>query len=173
MGAANFWCRDFRKENFMSWLRNWSCLITSSSSCTLLLYILIFRSDVSQCLFCFLIGYIQQCHWLIGFSALELNFFELQNGKKTSSTTKWNCCVLSRCAWTKLKIFVSLEKFQDWTPALREPLPYKTQSSLFVHIWILFQGNYNYLAKGKGNKPSLLHDITSSPQKHSDIYCQS
>ena len=49
----------------MFWLRNYSYLITSSSSSTLLLDILIFHSDVSQSLFCLILCCIQQFHWLI------------------------------------------------------------------------------------------------------------
>ena len=49
----------------MFWLRNYSYLITSSSSSTLLLDILIFHSDVSQSLFCLIICCIQQFHWLL------------------------------------------------------------------------------------------------------------
>ena len=48
----------------MFWLRNYSYLITSSSSSTLLLDILIFHSDVSQS-FCLIICCIQQFHWLL------------------------------------------------------------------------------------------------------------
>ena len=49
--------------------------------------------------------------YTITFFVMELNFFELQNGKKIFSTTKINNCVLGRCVCPKLKIFLSAEKF--------------------------------------------------------------
>ena len=101
----------------MFWLRNYSYLITSSSSSTLLLDILIFHSDVSQSLFCLIICCIQQFHWLLN-NSLHFGvdfFFQLQNGKK-SSTRKRNS-VFSRSAGAKLKIFLSAKKILKWTPA--------------------------------------------------------
>ena len=50
---------------------------------------------------------------------MELNFFQLQNRDKISSTWKRNFSVLSRCACANLKIFLSAEKFLKWTPALK------------------------------------------------------
>ena len=55
-----FLWRDTRKESFMFWLRNWSYLMTSSPSSTLLLEILIFHGDISQSLLCLIICWIQQ-----------------------------------------------------------------------------------------------------------------
>ena len=109
--------RDTRRESFMFWLRNWSYLMASSSSSTLLLEILIFQGDVSQSLFCLIICWIQQFHWLITLSNNLLHFgvpiffnFSLKR-KKISSTRKKNYCVVSRGVWAKLKIFLSMEKF--------------------------------------------------------------
>ena len=48
-----------------------------------------------------------------------LNFLQHQNGKKVSSTRKRNYCAFSRCAFAKLKIFHSAEKFLKWTPPLK------------------------------------------------------
>ena len=48
-----------------------------------------------------------------------LNFFLHQNAKKVSSTRKRNYCAFSRCAFAKLKIFHSAEKFLKWTPPLK------------------------------------------------------
>ena len=53
---GKFLWKDTQKESFLFWLRNWRYLITSSSSSALLLDILIFHIDVSQCLSRFLIG---------------------------------------------------------------------------------------------------------------------
>ena len=64
----------------------------------LLLCILIFQSDFQQYLVCF------------------LNFFQHQNGKKVSSTRKRNYCDFSKCAFAKLKISHSAEKFLKRTP---------------------------------------------------------
>ena len=116
-GFDKFLWRDTRKESFMFWLRNWSYLMTGSSSSTLLLEILIFHGDISQSLFCLIICWIQQFHWLITLSNNLLHFgvpiffnFSLKR-KKISSTRKKNYCVFSRCVWAKLKIFLSMEKF--------------------------------------------------------------
>ena len=49
--CGKFLWRDTRKEIFIFWLSNWSYLIMSSSSSTLLLDILIFHCDVWQSLF--------------------------------------------------------------------------------------------------------------------------
>ena len=46
-GQGKFLWKKIRKESFMFWLRNWSYLIMSSSSSTLLLDILIFHSQTS------------------------------------------------------------------------------------------------------------------------------
>ena len=83
LGCSKFLWKDIRKESSMFCLRNWSYLITSSSLSTLLLDILIFHSDVCQCLFCFLIGCIQQLHWLI---ILSNNIFRF--GVELFSTPK-------------------------------------------------------------------------------------
>ena len=78
-GCGKFLWKDTRKESFMFWLRNWSYLITSSSSTTLLLDILIFHSDVSQSLFCLIICCIQQFHCLMmlsnNFVCFKVDFF--------------------------------------------------------------------------------------------------
>ena len=91
----------------------------------LLLCILIFQSDCQQYLLCFLIASIWLFHSLadntkeFSFSTMELNFFQLLNGEKISSTWKRNYCVLSRCACAKLKIFLSAEIFLNWTVSLK------------------------------------------------------
>ena len=81
-GCGKFLWKDTRKESSMFWLRNWSYLITSSSSTTLLLDILIFHSYAWQCLFCFLIGCIHKLHWLIilwnNFFSFRVEFFSTQ-----------------------------------------------------------------------------------------------
>ena len=68
----------------MFWLRRWSYLILSSSS-TLLLNFLIF-SQWCLTMFCFLIGCIQQFHWLIivsnNFFRFEVEFFSTPKKKK-------------------------------------------------------------------------------------------
>ena len=46
---------------------------------------------------------------------MKLNSFQLQNGKKASSTRKINYCAFSRCTCAKLKIFLSAEKFLKWS----------------------------------------------------------
>ena len=115
---------DTRKESFMFRLRNWSYLITSSSSGTLLLDILIFHSDVSQSLFCFKICCIQHAfsnfagwwYYRIIYSTLALNFFQLQNGKKIPLQGK-EIIVFSRCACAKSNLSLSAEKFPKWTLA--------------------------------------------------------
>ena len=53
-------------------------------------------------------------------SALELNIFQLQNGKKVFCPRKRNYCVLSKCACAKLKIFLSEEKFLKWSLAFKK-----------------------------------------------------
>ena len=64
------------------------------------------HNDVRQCLF-FLIGFIQQLHWLIIvlniFFRFEVEFFSTPKKKKQSSTTKKSYRVLSRCACAKLR----------------------------------------------------------------------
>ena len=94
-----------------------------------------FTAKFDSICFCFLIGCIQQFHWLIilsnNFFTLELNFFQLQNGKKISSTRKINYSILSRCACAKLKIFLSAEKLLKWIPAFRLLF-------LVTYVWIVF-----------------------------------
>ena len=64
------------------------------------------HNDVRQCLF-FLIGFIQQLHWLIIvlniFFRFEVEFFSTPKKKKQSSTTKKSYRVISRCACAKLR----------------------------------------------------------------------
>ena len=64
-------------------------------------------SDVWQCLFCFLIGCIQQFYWLTivlnNFFRFEVELFSTPKKKKKSSTRKRNYCVLSGCACAKLR----------------------------------------------------------------------
>ena len=65
------------------------------------------HSDVWQCLFCFLIGCIQQFYWLTivlnNFFRFEVELFSTPKKKKKSSTRKRNYCVLSGCACAKLR----------------------------------------------------------------------
>ena len=65
------------------------------------------HSDVWQCLFFFLIGCIQQLHWLIIvlniFFRFDVEFFSTTKKKKRSSTRKTNYHILSRCACAKLR----------------------------------------------------------------------
>ena len=118
--CGKFLWKDTRKESFMFWLRNGNYLITSSSSSTLLLDILIFRSDASQSLFCLIISCcIQQFHWLIILSNNLFHFrviiFATPKRKKKFSTRKRN--VFSRSVCAKLKMLLSAEKFLKWIPA--------------------------------------------------------
>ena len=123
-----FWVRQVAMKRHLRWefhvlIKEVKLFNTSSSSSTLLIDILIFHSDVSQCLFCSLIGSIWQFQWPIilsnNFFRFRVKFFQSQNGKINSSTRKTNYCVLSRCACAKLKIFLSAKKFLKLTPAFR------------------------------------------------------
>ena len=84
-------------------------------------------------LFCFSIGCIQLFHWLKNnqfFPAFELNFSELQSGNiKISCTMKRSYFVFNRCAWPKLKTFMSVENV--WS-GLR-PLEKSSRSGKYVH----------------------------------------
>ena len=112
----------------------------------MLIDILIFH-DVSQCLFCSLIGSIWQFQWPIilsnNFFRFRVKFFQSQNGKKNSSTRKINYCVLSRCACAKLKIFLSAEKFLKLTPAFRlrnfkkSAVKHSTERHILLNVVIL------------------------------------
>ena len=124
--GKNYRCDKFlwkgtQKDSFMFWLRNWSYLIRSSSSSTLLHNILIFHSDASQSLFCLIICYIQQFHWRMILSnnsfRFGVDFFSTPKRKKESITRKRNYCVFSTFACTKLDIFLSTKKFLKWTLA--------------------------------------------------------
>ena len=71
----------------------------------------------------FFIGCIEQFHSLVDnakniFSHHGIGFFS-KNGNIVSSTRKRNYCVLSMCAFAKLKIVLSAEKFLKWTPPLK------------------------------------------------------
>ena len=107
-------------------LLTWLCVISTSIGINfsslnadsvnwLLLDILIFHSDVWQCLFSFLIACIKQFHWLIipsnNYSILSWIFFQPQYWKIISSTRKRKHCVLSRCACVKLKISCQRKNF--------------------------------------------------------------
>ena len=95
----------------MFWLRDWSYMIASSSSSTLLLDILNLHSGVLQSFFCLIICCIQQFYWLIILSnnlfhiGVEF-FFNSKTDKKISSTRKRNHCVFSRFACGNLKMFL-------------------------------------------------------------------
>ena len=81
--CGKFLWRDTRKEIFIFWLSNWSYLIMSSSSSTLLLDILIFTAMFHSLCFCIIIYCIQEFYGLI---MLSNNLFHL--GVEFFSTLK-------------------------------------------------------------------------------------
>ena len=115
--CGKFLWKDTRKESFMFWLRNGNYLITSSSSSTLLLDILIFHSDASQSLFCLIICYIQQFHWLMILSnnsfRFGVDFFSTPKRKKKSITRKRNYCVFSTFRLHKVRYFPGHENISE------------------------------------------------------------
>ena len=100
-------------------LRNWSYLIMSSSSSALLLDILIFHSDVPQCLFCLLIGCIQQFHWLI-FPA-DTDVFKTSSGRFKKVTTSYDQTRHRHDVW---KMTSDLRRLEDvwFTSSWRRPI---------------------------------------------------
>ena len=105
-----FWMRQIfmerhSKGNVLILVKELKLFDHEFSLITLSLDILMFHSDVSQCLFCLLIGCTQQFYWLIILSnnlfRCEVDFFSTPKRKKISSTRKINCCVLSKCACIK------------------------------------------------------------------------
>ena len=59
---------------------------------------------------------------------------QLQNGKKISSTIKISYCVLSRCACSKLILFLSAANFMKWILALKDT--WKTsQCKKYRKLW--------------------------------------
>ena len=102
----------------MFWLMDWSYMIASSSSSTLLLDILNLHNHVSQSFFCLIICCIQQFHRLIILSndlfhiGVEF-FFNSKTEKKISSTRKRNHCVFNRFACGNLKIFLFSGKISN------------------------------------------------------------
>ena len=67
---------------------------------------------------------------------MELNFFQLQNGKKIPSTRKINYCVLNKCACAKMNIFLCAAKFPKWTPALKDTCK-KSQFKKYGKLWTM------------------------------------
>ena len=151
-GCGTFLWKETQKESFMPCLRNWSYLITSVFSSTLILGILIFHSDASQFLFCLIIFCIQQFHWLI---ILSNNLFRFRVDyffNSFSSTSNRNYFVFSRCAFAKLKIFLSVEKNSE---ADSDLYCSKIKNRQFVWINLLVEN----LLNGKFYWPNIIMDL--------------
>ena len=70
--------------------------------------------------------------YTIIFYAIELT----PKWKKNSNTRKINNCVLTRCGYTKLKIFLPMAKFLKCTPALKDTCK-TSQCKKYRKLWTM------------------------------------
>ena len=97
-----------------------------------------FHSHASQSLFCLIICCIQQFHYLIILSnnlfCFRVDLFSIPKQKKKIQYKENKLSVFGWCTYTKLKIFLSPEKFLKWTSAfiVRKEKKYSIRANKFA-----------------------------------------